>query len=74
MADNRLSIAIVCPKCGKQLVGASGTNRAPLTDMLSCPDHGEVGKFDDMIQKLSEDADRKVGEALDQFLKGPDSR
>ena len=68
-----LTISMVCPKCGSQLVGPRGT-RAQLSDTLSCPEHGEVGRFDDMIQKLSEDADRKVEEAIKQFLKGPDTK
>jgi hypothetical protein len=68
-----LNIAVVCPTCGGQLVGPRGP-KAQLSDILSCSQHGEVGRFDDMIQKLSEDADRKVEEAIKQFLKGPDTK
>jgi hypothetical protein len=70
MADDRLSIAMVCAKCGQQLVGARGTNRAPLTDMLSCPDHGEVGRFEELIQQSSENAHHRVENAIAEFLKG----
>jgi hypothetical protein len=68
-----LSVSVVCPTCGNALVGPRGS-KAHLGDMLSCSEHGEVGRFEDMIQKLSQDADRKVEEAIKQFLKGPDSR
>ena len=68
-----IKISVVCPTCGNVLVGPRGP-KAQLSDMLSCSEHGEVGRFEDMIQKLSEDADRKVEDAIKQFLKGPDSR
>jgi hypothetical protein len=69
-----LSIGLVCPKCGKQLVGPRGTNRAALTDTLSCPEHGEIGLFKDMIQKLSENVHHNVEDAINQFLKDTDSK
>jgi hypothetical protein len=65
-----LSIGIVCSKCGKQLVGARGTNKAPLTDVLSCPEHGEIGRFEKLIQQISETAHLRVENAIVEFLKG----
>jgi hypothetical protein len=65
-----LSIGLVCPKCGKQLVGARGTNKAPLTDTLSCPEHGEVGRFEELIQQSSENVHHRVEDAISDFLRG----
>jgi hypothetical protein len=68
-----LTISVVCSTCGSQLVGPKGP-RAQLTDVLSCPQHGEVGRFQDMIQTLSENVHHNVEDAIKQFLKGPDSK
>jgi uncharacterized protein YbaR (Trm112 family) len=67
-------IGVVCPQCGKQLVGARGTDKAPLTDVLSCPEHGEVGRFEDLIQRLSDNANQKVEDAMNEFFKSPNSK
>ena len=48
-----LSVSVVCPTCGKLLVGPRGP-KAQLIDMLSCSEHGEVGKFEDIIERMSE--------------------
>jgi uncharacterized protein YbaR (Trm112 family) len=69
MAAELLSIGMVCPKCGQNLVGPRGTNKAQLTDILSCPDHGDVGQFEKMIQKLGENVHQRVEDAIVQFLK-----
>jgi hypothetical protein len=65
-----LLIGLVCPKCGKQLVGARGTNKAPLTDTLSCHEHGEVGRFEELIQQSSENVHHRVEDAISDFLRG----
>jgi hypothetical protein len=67
-----IKVAMVCPTCGSQLVGPKGP-RAQLSDPLSCPEHGEVGRFDDMIQRLSENVHHNVEDAIKEYLKGPDS-
>ena len=67
-----LKISMVCPTCGNLLVGPKGP-RAQLTDMLSCSEHGEVGRFEELIQGFSENASRSVEEAIKR-LKGADSK
>ena len=64
-----LSVGMVCPKCRQNLVGPNGTNRAALSDMLSCPNHGNIGRFEDMIQKSSDNVQRRVESAIVEFLK-----
>jgi hypothetical protein len=39
-----LTVSMVCPTCGRQLVGPKGT-RAQLSDTLSSTEHGAVGRF-----------------------------
>jgi hypothetical protein len=64
-----LNISMVCPKCGSQLVGPRGP-RAQLSDILHCPEHGEIGRFEELIQKTSEAAHQRVENAIADFLKG----
>jgi hypothetical protein len=64
-----LTVSMVCPTCGRQLVGPKGT-RAQLSDTLGCTEHGAVGRFEELIQQTSETAHRRVENAIVEYLKG----
>jgi hypothetical protein len=64
-----LKISMMCPTCGSQLVGPHGP-RAQLSDMLSCSEHGEVGRFEELIQQSSENVHHRVEDAISDFLRG----
>ena len=69
MSEDNISVTFVCPQCGEQLVGPAGNNEAQLSDMLSCPVHGEIGRFEELTEKAGEAVARHVGDQLEQALK-----
>ncbi len=42
-----------CPKCGHLLVGPADRQEAQLGDVLSCPEHGEIGLREEVIVEAS---------------------
>jgi hypothetical protein len=64
-----ISIGMVCPKCGQQLIGPFGKNKAKLGDMLTCPVHGHVGRIEELTQKFVDDTAQRVQDAMYSIFK-----
>jgi hypothetical protein len=69
MADDFVSVRFVCPQCGQQLVGPSGKDEAQLSDTLSCPVHGDIGRFEEIAKKVGEEVARQTGDAFAKLFK-----
>jgi len=70
MTEEFVSVRFVCPQCGQQLVGPSGKDEAQLSDMLSCPAHGDIGRFEEIAKKVGEEFARQAGDKFAQIFKG----
>ena len=68
MTNQSAFVDLACPQCGKQLVGTLGMSEAQLGDMLSCPTHGNVGRFDELAKKLGGEFARQ---ASNKFRRTP---
>ena len=69
MSEDFVSVRFVCPQCGQQLVGPSGKEEAQLSDMLSCPAHGDIGRFEEIAKKVSEEFARQASDKFAQIFK-----
>jgi len=59
----------VCPQCGEKLSGPAGKDEPEPSDMLSCPLHGEIGRFEALNEKAGEIAARHVADQIEQLFK-----
>jgi len=69
MSNELISVGMMCPQCGQQLVGPFGKTKAKLGDMLSCPVHGNIGRIEEMTKKLVDDTARRVGDEIEKIFK-----
>jgi hypothetical protein len=61
---------LVCPQCQQNVtvaVQAGKTEPGP-DDRVSCPTHGDIGRFEDVIKSAT--AIKHASEALELMLKG----
>jgi hypothetical protein len=66
MTKETKSKVLTCPQCKKHLVLPSGRTQPESDDMLSCPTHGEIGRYEDLIKDT---AVGEVGDAVEGALK-----
>jgi hypothetical protein len=48
MSEESKSTELTCPRCDRLLVGQAGKAEFESDDMLSCPVHGQMGRFEDI--------------------------
>jgi len=69
MSEDFVSVRFVCPQCGQQLIGPSGKDEAQLSDILSCPAHGSIGRFEEIAKKIGEEVTQQTGDRIAQIFK-----
>lgn len=69
MSDDSVTVRFVCPQCGQELVGPSGKNEAQLSDTLSCPVHGAIGRFDELVEEAGDAVTGQIGDAMADIFK-----
>jgi hypothetical protein len=60
------SKVLTCPQCKKHLLLPAGRMEPEPDDMMSCPTHGEIGRYEDLIQ---DKAVGEIGDAVEGALK-----
>ena len=50
MTKETKSKVLTCPQCKKHLVLPAGRTQPESADMLVCPTHGEIGRYEDLIK------------------------
>ena len=60
------SKVLTCPQCKKNLLLPPGRTEPESDDMLSCPTHGEIGRYEDLIKDT---AVGEIGDAVEGALK-----
>jgi hypothetical protein len=66
MTKEMKSKVLTCPRCKNHLVLPAGRTQPESDDMLSCPTHGEIGRYEDLIKDT---AVGEVGDAVEGALK-----
>jgi hypothetical protein len=59
-------LTLTCPKCGTPLIAAAELQS---TDMLKCPEHGDIGTLSELLDQTLQ---WKMGNALTEALKKGD--
>ena len=72
--NDEISLALVCPHCGKDLVDRLDRSALKVSDILRCPVHGDIGRLDEMAYKFGEKAAQNLTRELaDTFQKKGDN-
>jgi hypothetical protein len=66
MTNGTKSKVLTCPQCKKHLLLPAGRTQPESDDILSCPTHGEIGRYEDLIKDT---AVGEVGDAVEGALK-----
>lgn len=64
--EESIRVGLVCPKCGQKLLAPDGKSEAQLSDTLRCPIHGDVGRFEELINEASQNV---ATDAFEKMLK-----
>jgi hypothetical protein len=64
-------IEVTCSKCGSQLLGPEGKAEPEADDIVRCPIHGDIGRFEDMMRQAHEMIGRDFSNIFEEELRKP---
>lgn len=62
-------ITITCAKCQRALVGPPGKSKPDRRDIVRCPVHGDVGRYEDVAKAAADKIARQIGKEFEKMSK-----